>query len=211
MHKILFLEDDKILSETVIDFLMDEGFDVTHVSGGEEALDVTFNSKYDLYLFDVNVPDMNGFELLKSLREAGDVTPAFFITALIDLESFNKGFSVGADDYIKKPFDPDELIIRIKAKLANLTEKIVYKHLSYNPNTYILHWDEKNIDLGDIQKKVFHLLLTHIGQTVDKIHFFDVMDHPSDQALRVHMTKLKKQTGIDIHNVRGVGYRLEKS
>ena len=82
MLKILFLEDDVVLAATVVDFLEDEGFDVKHISNGEEALDATFDEKFDLYIFDVNVPMMNGFELLKSLREADDNTPTFFITAL---------------------------------------------------------------------------------------------------------------------------------
>jgi DNA-binding response OmpR family regulator len=209
--KILFLEDDVILSDTVIDFLEDEGFNVTHVNNGEAALDATFHESFDLYLFDVNVPELNGFELLKSLREADDTTPTFFITALVDLDSLGEGFAVGADDYIKKPFDPDELIIRIKAKVSTHSKEIVYGDLHYDPQSMILKQHEKLIDLGEIQKKVFHLLISHLGQTVDKVHFFDVMDQPTDQALRVHMTKLKKNLGIEITNVRGVGYRLEKS
>ena len=211
MTKILLLEDDNILADTVVDFLEDEGFSVTHVSNGEEAIESTFETKFDLYLFDVNVPELNGFELLASLREADDATPTFFITALTDLDSLSRGFSVGADDYIKKPFDPDELIIRVKAKLALANREIIYKDLTYNPKERTLKDKGRLIDLGDIQKKVFHLLITHVGQTVDKCHFFDVMEQPTDQALRVHITKLKKNTGIDISNVRGVGYRLEKS
>lgn len=211
MAKILLLEDDTILAATVIDFLEDEGFDVTHVSNGEQAIEETFHTHYDLYLLDVNVPMLNGFELLKALRTADDKTPTFFMTALVDLDSLSEGFSVGADDYIKKPFDPDELVIRIKAKLNNLTKEIVHGDLSYDPHSFVLHKGGKIIDLGEIQKKIFHLLMTHIGQTVDKTHFFDVMDQPTETALRVHMTKLKKNLGIEIHNVRGVGYRVEKS
>ncbi len=210
MTKILFLEDDVILAETVIDYLEDAGFSVTHVKNGEQALDATYEENFDLYLFDVNVPEINGFELLKSLRDADDTTPTFFMTALIDIDSLSEGFTVGADDYIKKPFDPEELIIRIKAKVAQRSKIIIYNDVKYEPDTMVLQQQGRNIDLGEIQKKVFHLLITHLGQTVDKTHFFDVMDQPTDQALRVHMTKLKKTLGIEIHNARGVGYRLEK-
>ncbi len=210
MIKILFLEDDVVLAETIIDFLEDEGFEVTHVSNGELALDASYDNEYDLYLFDVNVPMLNGFELLKSLREADDKTPTFFITALVGLDSLKEGFSVGADDYIKKPFDPDELVVRIKAKLAHLSEDIVLGDLSYEPQSMLLHRGELLIDMGEVQKQIFHLLITHLGQTVDKMHFYDVMEQPTDQALRVNMTKLKKNIGIDIVNVRGVGYRVEK-
>lgn len=210
MIKILFLEDDTILAATIVDFLEDEGFEVSHVSNGEEALDASYDNEYDLYLFDVNVPMMNGFELLKVLREADDKTPTFFITALVDLDSLSEGFAVGADDYIKKPFDPDELLIRMKAKLAHLSHKIVLNDLHYEPQSMLLYRGELLLDLGVVQKQIFHLLITHLGQTVDKMHFYDVMEQPTDQALRVNMTKLKKSIGIDIVNVRGVGYRVEK-
>lgn len=117
MSKILLLEDDDVLSETLVELLESENFEVLHVNDGEMALDATFVSSFDLMLLDVNVPFLNGFELLKSLRESGDMTPAIFITALTDVASLSKGFEVGVDDYIKKPFDFDELLIRIKALL----------------------------------------------------------------------------------------------
>ena len=117
MPKILLLEDDIVLSETLIELLASEAFTVEHVSDGEMALDATFMRHFDLLLLDVNVPFVNGFELLKSLRDSGDKTPAIFITALTDVASLSRGFDVGADDYIKKPFDFDELLIRIHALL----------------------------------------------------------------------------------------------
>ena len=84
MSKILLLEDDDVLSETLVELLESEDFEVLHVSDGEMALDATFVGSFDLMLLDVNVPFLNGFELLKSLRESGDMTPAIFITALTD-------------------------------------------------------------------------------------------------------------------------------
>jgi two-component system, OmpR family, response regulator QseB len=211
MLKILFLEDDVVLAATVVDFLEDEGFDVKHISNGEEALDATFDEKFDLYIFDVNVPMMNGFELLKSLREADDNTPTFFITALTDIASVGEGFAVGADDYIKKPFDPDELIIRIKAKLQNVTKSLTLKDLKYDPQSKTLTKNDETVDLSEIQQNLFHLFITHLGQTVDKVQCLDLLDQPSDQALRVHINKLKNRLDLDLVNVRGVGYRLEQS
>jgi DNA-binding response OmpR family regulator len=73
---------------------------------------------YDLYLFDINVPDMNGFDLLEQLRNAEDLTPTIFISALSDIASITKGFALGADDYLKKPFYPEELLVRVEAKFA---------------------------------------------------------------------------------------------
>jgi len=110
--KILLLEDDKILCESLKEFLELEHYLVDVAHRGVEVYDLTFNKNYDLYILDVNVPDTNGFDVLSSLREAGDETPTIYITALTDISSITKGFQVGADDYIKKPFDPEELLIR---------------------------------------------------------------------------------------------------
>ena len=117
MIKLLLLEDDQVLAESLIELLESENFDIVHVLNSQKALDETFLQKFDLLLLDVNVPLFNGFELLKSLRDSGDKTPAIFLTALTDIASLSKGFDVGADDYIKKPFDFDELLIRINAIL----------------------------------------------------------------------------------------------
>ncbi len=111
MASILLVEDDTTLAETLMDLLAYEDFHVTWVSDGQKALDATFVERFDLMLFDVNVPFVNGFELLKLLRESGDDTPAIFITALTDIASLSQGFEVGADDYLKKPFDFVELLI----------------------------------------------------------------------------------------------------
>ena len=117
MKKILLLEDDEILYETLVELLEAESFEVVHVKDGREALDATFVSGFGVMLLDVNVPFIDGFELLEELREAGNKTPAIFLTALTDIASLSHGFEIGADDYIKKPFDFDELLIRIRALL----------------------------------------------------------------------------------------------
>ena len=113
MKNILLLEDDLILGETLKEILEDEDYKVTWVKDGNDGLSKTFEKDFDLYLFDVNVPFINGFELLQSLRENKDITPAIFITALIDIDNLTKGFKVGADDYIRKPFNANELIVRV--------------------------------------------------------------------------------------------------
>lgn len=120
MTKILFLEDDIVLAETVVDFLEDEGFEVTHAKNGVIALDYADKQSFDLYLFDVNVPELNGFDLLSKLRAKNDNTATFFITALSDLASMQEGLNAGANDYIKKPFDPDELLLLIRMKIKSV-------------------------------------------------------------------------------------------
>ena len=111
--RILLLEDDYELGETLKELLESHDYEVDLVENGDDAVDASYDNSYDLYVFDINVPDINGLDLLKSLREADDKTPAIFISALVDLNSITKGFEVGADDYIKKPFFPEELLIRL--------------------------------------------------------------------------------------------------
>lgn len=117
MLKILILEDDELFLETLEDFLSDEGFEVKCAIDGEEVLDYCFEEKYDLYLLDINVPKISGIELLKRLREANDSTPTIYLTSHKDKDMLTKGFLSGCDDYLKKPVDLDELLLRINSLL----------------------------------------------------------------------------------------------
>lgn len=207
--KILLLEDDTLLANTIKELLEYESYEVTLVKDGECAAEKTFENKYDLYVFDINVPKLNGLELLESLRDANDTTPTIFISALVDLESISKGFMVGADDYIKKPFFPEELLIRINAKLTSSQKVILYKDLIYNPQTNILQKNNSILTLGESQEKLFQLFITNIGQVLDKEVLYECLEKPTPQALRTAITKLKHTTELDIKNLRGIGYTLE--
>lgn len=206
--RLLLLEDDQILSETLQLFLSKEGYDVDTALSIEEAEALTFNNIYDLYLFDINLPEGNGIDLLKSLQYADDTTPTIFITALTDMNSMAEGFKLGAIDYIKKPFDPQELLIRIAAKFA--TSKLAYKHLEYDPQSQIIRFNGEIIDLGNVQLKIFEKLLIQCGSVITKEELYECLDHSSDTALRVAITKIKQRLDIDIKNIRGKGYILEK-
>lgn len=210
MSRILLLEDDAVLSQTMRAVLEEEGFDVIAVKDGNEALDRTFNEQFDLYLLDVNVPYLNGFDFLQQMRESGDRTPAFFVTALRDLGSLSKGFDTGADDYIKKPFDMDELLVRIKATIKKQYDFLEYGNLKYDPLNKRALANKKEINLTHVEKYIFDLLIRNLEQNVSKEQFFEVMERPSEMALRVHINKLKHKLGIAIKNARGIGYRLEK-
>jgi len=206
--RLLLLEDDHILSETLQLFLSKEGYVVDVALDIEEAEELTFHTQYDLYLLDINLPQGNGLSLLESLRNAKDSTPTIFITALTDTHSMAQGFELGAIDYIKKPFDPQELLIRINAKFKKTT--INYGHISYDPHSQILRLDGSIIDLGNVQFKIFEKLLCHCGNVVTKEELYECLDHISDTALRVALTKIKQKLNIDIKNIRGRGYILEK-
>ena len=186
-------------------------YTVTLVHNGNDAVDASYDNEYDLYVFDINVPDMNGIELLESLRNADDNTPTIFISALVDLNTIAKGFEVGADDYIKKPFFPEELLIRVKAKLSQVNKDIEYKNLRYSPQKKELHKDGKIVPLGEVQECLCNIFMQNIGNVLDKNILMECLVNPSDSALRVALSKFKHTTGVQIKNIRGVGYILEKS
>jgi len=127
----------------------------------------------------VNLGDGDGIELLEDLRAFRDDTPTIFISALTDIGTITRGFNAGAEDYIKKPFDPEELIVRIKARLR------------------------------EVQRNILLKLLRNRGRVVTKEELYDYMVNPSPLALRVMISKLKKKTGIDIKSVRGMGYTVD--
>ena len=206
--KLLLLEDDYILSETLQLFLEKEGYEIDAALSVQEAEALTFENSYDLYLLDINLPQGNGIELLKSLRFAEDRTPTIFITAMTDMNSMSEGFKLGAIDYIKKPFDPQELLIRIAAKFAPTT--LVYAHLEFDPDSQIIRSNGEIIDLGNVQLKIFEKLLTQSGSVIKKEELYECLDNISDTALRVAITKIKQKLDIDIKNIRGKGYILEK-
>lgn len=211
--KILLMEDDFSLGETLHELLAHAGYEVDWVRDGEKAAELSYEHRYDLYIFDINVPQIDGFELLEGLRDAEDMTPVIFISALIDLSSITKGFSLGADDYLKKPFFPEELLIRVQAKLSRISSSPLLKHggITYDPATHEVKSDGRFLPLGDVQQALLVLFITNIGRTLDKEILLEALEHPSEAALRVHINKLKQLTHWNIINVRGIGYRLEES
>lgn len=216
MKKLLLVEDDLILGETLKEVFEEEGFDITWVKDGEQALDATYVGGFDLFLLDVNIPFISGFELLKELRESGDKTPAIFITALTDIKSLSKGFDVGADDYIKKPFDIDELLIRInsliKKSYDSYSDKISYGDLEFYIKDEKIIKDSKEIFLSPHERKLFSLFIKNIGKNISKEDIFYELygdQDISEGSLRVHISKLKK-IGLNIINIRGLGYRCER-
>ncbi len=217
MAKILLLEDDDILSETLIELLESEGFEVFHVNDGELALEETFTKKFDLFLLDVNVPFLNGFEFLKSLRESGDLTPCIFITSLSDISSLSRGFEVGADDYVKKPFEFDELLIRINALLKKQYHTYA-NEIKVQKFRFVIEKDElyegvNFISLPPFELHIVRILFQNLNKTVKKEYFLNELNRgkeTSEGALRVHINKLRK-IGLPIDTVKGVGYRLVSS
>lgn len=209
--KILLLEDDDLLAETLLELLRENSYEVDLASDGGEAAELSYENKYDLYIFDINVPEINGIDLLEALRKASDKTPTIFISAQVDINSIARAFEVGADDYLKKPFFPQELIIRVNSKLANVSSNFIYNDLVYDAKTNILKKGLSIISLGEVQERLFKLFIENVGGVLDKELLLSCLEHPSPTALRVAIAKLKQTTGLNIQNLRGIGYTLEKS
>ncbi len=207
--EILLLEDDALLAESLQEYLEMEGYTVECVAYGEEVFEKTFHKHYDLYILDINVPDINGLEVLKALKDAEDSTPAIYISAMTDIEHITQGFAAGAIDYIKKPFDPEELLVRIRHHLGTTEEKICYAEICYDPRNGQVVADNETFYLSEMQKKMFNQLILNQGEMVPIDSLLDSMDRPSTNALRVAITKLKKKMQIEIKNVRGQGYLIE--
>lgn len=214
--KILLLEDDPLFGETLEDFLMEEGYRVERVLNPQLALDLSFSHRYDLYLFDINLPVMSGVELLESLRQSGDKTPAIFLTSHQDKAMMKEGFESGCDDYLKKPVDLDELQLRIHSLMKRVKgeRKQCINNVCIDLEQKRLYVDENQIEVGLREFELLALLFHHKDKVVSKEMIFDALwsgdEEASDGAVRVYINRLKKLVGNEnIKNIRGVGYSYE--
>ena len=218
MPKILILEDDELFCESLEDFLSEEGFEIDTAYNGEEALEKNYEKNYDLYLLDINVPKINGLDLLKELRQSGDETPSIFLTSYKDKETLHQGFLNGADDYLKKPVDLDELLLRIKSLLkrsGKQTTKITLTNgLVYNPQTKRITKDNNDLQLPSKVIDLFELCLENRNSIISKDmiiqRLWSTSEEYSEGSIRVYVNNLKKILDKDsIVNIKGVGYKIE--
>jgi len=214
--RILLLEDDPLFGETLVDFLEEEGYEVVHYLEAKSAIEATYEEEFDIYLLDVNVPDINGFDLLKQLRDSGDRTAAIYITSARDKEALSKGFHCGADDYMKKPIDLDELLLRIKAQLRRIKnpQKISVGKYYFDKERLVLYEGDTPVSMPKKQAELLALLLDNKGEVVTTEEILQELygdDNPGTGALRVYINKLKQIFGKEaISNIRGIGYCFEK-
>lgn len=214
--KILYLEDDVNLSETIQEFLEEEDFEVVAVYDGEEALEKLYTTHFDLLLLDVQVPKVNGFDLLQSLRQSDILTPAIFTTSLNSIDNLTTGYDVGADDYIKKPFALKELLLRIKALLKReykISDSSIQidAYTTYNTHTHQIVKNKEIFTLNTKESKLLHILLQHINNCVTfeslftSVWTFDEVH--SEQSLRTYIKNLRKYVGKErIVSMKKQGY-----
>jgi len=217
-NRILLLEDDRLFNETLRDFLEEEGFVLSWALDPRSALELTYRYKFDLYLFDVNLPYENGFDLLARLRESGDRTPAIFLTSREDKASLKEGFERGADDYLRKPVDLDELLLRIRAVIRRQAreERIEIGEYRLDLISKRLYDREGNsVEISNKAADLLFLLLEANGTVVTtesiKEKLWAAAKAPSEGALRVYVAQIKKLFPDAIKNIRGVGYLFDRS
>lgn len=219
MSRILLLEDDANLNETVTEFLEEQGYDVVSVYDGYEAQEKLYESKYDLLLLDVNIPGINGFDLLKEAREGDVLAPAIFITSLDSVDDLEKGFDSGCDDYIRKPFALKELHIRVETLLKrgffHETKEFIAiaSNIAYDIKNNELIIDDKTVSLGHKESMLLKLFMKNEGEVVhhEQIysHLWNFDEEPSDAALRTYIKNLRKIIGKDkIVSIKKQGYKF---
>lgn len=218
--KILLLEDDLNLSETVCDYFEEQGFQVICVYDGEDALSAIYENSFDLLLLDVNVPNKNGFEVLKEVRNQNNNVPAIFTTSLNSMDSLEEGFLSGCDDYIRKPFALKELLLRVqtilkrefsnKNEIINITDDITFNSISNE-----LKQNNEEIKLNLKELKLLKFFLQHPNELLVHDRIYDYVweydEEYSDNSLRTYIKNLRKILGKDkIVSLKKLGYRFNQ-
>lgn len=217
--KILLLEDDLILNEIIEEFLQDLGYDVTCVYDGMKASEIMYDEQFDLLILDVNVPSITGFDFLKSLRDEAITTPAIFITSLNSIEDIEEGFNVGADDYLKKPFELKELELRINniKRLLHLDsdELVIGEGINFNTKLNYIDYDGIKTKLPLKEAQVLKYLLKNTNRCVSQdelsSNIWSYESPPTSSTIRTYIKNIRKIVGEEyIETIKGVGYRFNK-
>lgn len=218
--RALLLEDDYAFNTLIAEELMRLGFSVDSCFEGECAMNAVYMKQHDLYVIDINVPAFNGFEVLKYIRERYINTPVIIITTHAEIEYLKKAFALGCHDYLKKPFDMEELVIRIHnaLRLSNPERKddhlLLSQGYTYSLISGELYYHDSPIELTRIESLLLRILIQNIGNVVSSDVIQDYVWNneeiaPSTIRYWIHRLMKKLKSGM-IVNVRGVGYRLRK-
>jgi two-component system OmpR family response regulator len=214
--KILLLEDDFLLNELISTFLK-KYYDVDSVYNAQDARNKIDNIKYDIFIFDINLPDISGLDLLQEIREYSNVTPTVFISAYDDMDTLQQAFNNGASDYLKKPFELEELYLRleniIKIHYPNIMLKID-NNILYDKAKSCVYIHENKYNLTKKENEVLALLITNKNKVLS---FDDIYaniwgyDMPSsDTTLRTYIKNIRKIIGKDkIKTIYKFGYVYE--
>jgi DNA-binding response OmpR family regulator len=214
---ILLLEDDPLLSRILTKHL-EQNYDVTTVYSGDDALETIENKKFDLLILDSNVPGISGLELIKELRSYNDTTPIIMITAYQDTIHLKIAFTNGCNDYIKKPFELDELDMRIEniSRTFNIEQNQnikITKDIFFDALNHKITKNGETFSLAKKESEFLNYLAINRNRTISKEeltqNLWSFENMPSDATLRVYIRNLRALIGkTAIETIRGMGYRL---
>ncbi|WP_304544648.1 response regulator transcription factor [Sulfurimonas microaerophilic] len=219
MKKILLLEDDMALHETVKDFLESLEYEVISSFDGEDAGEKAYENNFDLLLLDVNVPKMSGFELLSEIRDRQNETPAIFITSLSGIADLESGYDSGCDDYIKKPFALKELQLRVETLLKrefyhNKSDEVTLPNgCSFDTGNDTLKQNGVLISLANKELQLLKLFLQHknelVSHEVIENRLWGYDEESSESAVRTYIKHLRQILGKDtIVSIKKSGYKF---
>ena len=219
MIHILVVEDDERLNHIVCTYLRDSGFEAKGCLNAEDAYEEMYGQLYELIISDIMMPGIDGFEFARTVRKVNQRIPILFMSARDDLPSKQKGFQLGIDDYMVKPVDLDELVLRVRALLrrANIEmeRRITARNLTLDADGMSAEVDGEEILLTTREFNIIYKLLSYPKKTFSRAQlmdeFWDVDSDTSPRAVDVYMTKLRNKLsgcdGFKIVTVRGLGYK----
>ncbi len=219
MFKILVVEDDRNLNRSVCSFLNNSGYEAIGCLGTEEAYDEMYKTVFDLIVSDIMMPGIDGFEFAKTVRSVNNEIPILFMTAREDFASKQRGFRIGIDDYMTKPIDLDELLLRIgallrRSKIAS-SRRIEVGNFIMDADERTAALDVEEISLTAREFDLLYKLLSYPKKTFTRTQlmdeFWDVDTQTSTRTVDVYMTKLRAKlancAAFEIQTVHGLGYK----
>jgi two-component system response regulator QseB len=216
--RVLLVEDDKLLAEGIEVSLTLARYTVDSVNNGEQALHALMNEQFDLLILDLGLPGVSGYEVLSQLRSQKNMIPVLILTARDHIDDKVKGLDLGADDYLLKPFDVEELKARMRALLrrpgGDRVPQIAIKDLIIDPQSHRVSRADTPISLSPKEFSLLYELATHKGRILSKDQLTELIygwsDDPDSNSIEVHIHNLRKKIGAGIvETVRGVGYRID--
>ena len=219
MFKILVVEDDKALNRSVCAFLNQNGYEAIGCLGASEAYDVMYSTVFDLIISDIMMPEIDGFEFARTVRSLNSDIPILFMTARDDFASKQRGFRVGIDDYMVKPVDLDELLLRMGALLRRARiaseKRLVIGSLTMDADERTAYIDGEEISLTAREFSLLYKLLSYPKKTFTRTQlmdeFWDVDTQTGTRTVDVYMTKLRSKLSrcddFEIQTVHGLGYK----
>ncbi len=215
---LLVIDDDTRLRKLLNKYLSENGFQISQAANALETKELLKLFTFDLLIMDVMMPGQNGQELTKELRVSGFETPILMLTAMGDIDNRISGLEAGADDYLSKPFEPKELLLRInnilKRQTPFKTTDIYFGSCRYNTKTGQLYQKNEPILLTNTEQDLLKILIRHIGNPVTREEIAQQIQTENERAVDVQITRLRKKIETDIkkplciQTVRGQGYVL---